>query len=98
MVGTLAPVSRRGGQRNRACHLAEPKRGFRGDRWCDPDVGVLRRLPLGRRSAADASRELDLPDLGSGMTTMTDDRTKQWYIVHTYSGFEKKVAESLAQR
>ena len=29
---------------------------------------------------------------------MTDDRTKQWYIVHTYSGFEKKVAESLAQR
>ena len=32
------------------------------------------------------------------MTTMTDDRTKQWYIVHTYSGFEKKVAESLAQR
>ena len=34
--------------------------------------------------------------LGSGMTTMTDDRTKQRYIVHTYSGFEKKVAESLA--
>jgi transcriptional antiterminator NusG len=32
------------------------------------------------------------------MSTMTDDRTKQWYIVHTYSGFEKKVAESLAQR
>jgi transcriptional antiterminator NusG len=23
---------------------------------------------------------------------------KQWYIVHTYSGFEKKVAESLRQR
>ncbi|MBI4477318.1 MAG: transcription termination/antitermination protein NusG [Acidobacteria bacterium] len=23
---------------------------------------------------------------------------KQWYIVHTYSGFEKKVAESLQQR
>ena len=23
---------------------------------------------------------------------------KQWYIVHTYSGFEKKVAESLKQR
>jgi len=29
---------------------------------------------------------------------MTDVSTKQWYIVHTYSGFEKKVAESLAQR
>ena len=24
--------------------------------------------------------------------------TKSWYIVHTYSGFEKKVAESLQQR
>ena len=32
------------------------------------------------------------------MTTMTDDRTKQWYIVHTYSGFENKVKESLEQR
>jgi transcriptional antiterminator NusG len=29
---------------------------------------------------------------------MTDVATKSWYIVHTYSGFEKKVAESLAQR
>ena len=29
---------------------------------------------------------------------MTDVVTKQWYIVHTYSGFEKKVAESLSQR
>ena len=25
--------------------------------------------------------------------TMTDDRTRQWYIVHTYSGFENKVKE-----
>ena len=29
---------------------------------------------------------------------MTDVATKNWYIVHTYSGFEKKVSESLAQR
>ena len=26
------------------------------------------------------------------------DAAKHWYIVHTYSGFEKKVAESLQQR
>src|SRR5215212_477998 len=32
------------------------------------------------------------------MTSITDDRTKQWYIVHTYSGFENKVKESLEQR
>ena len=35
---------------------------------------------------------------GRMTTTMTDDRTKQWYIVHTYSGFENKVKESLEQR
>ena len=29
---------------------------------------------------------------------MTDVMTKQWYIVQTYSGFERKVAESLRQR
>ncbi|MCX6544823.1 MAG: transcription termination/antitermination protein NusG [Acidobacteria bacterium] len=29
---------------------------------------------------------------------MTDVKTKQWFIVHTYSGFERKVAESLRQR
>jgi transcriptional antiterminator NusG len=28
----------------------------------------------------------------------TDVSTKSWYIVHTYSGFEKKVSESLQQR
>ena len=29
---------------------------------------------------------------------MTDVLTKNWYIVHTYSGFENKVKESLQQR
>ena len=32
------------------------------------------------------------------MQAMTDDKTKQWYIIHTYSGFERKVAESLKSR
>src|SRR3954451_4046031 len=38
------------------------------------------------------------------MTEVTQDMVpppsegKKWYIVHTYSGFEKKVAESLQQR
>jgi transcriptional antiterminator NusG len=36
-----------------------------------------------------------VPHDGGGMT---DDRTKQWFIVHTYSGFEKKVKQSLEQR
>ena len=29
---------------------------------------------------------------------MTDVATKNWYIVHTYSGFENKVKEALEQR
>ena len=29
---------------------------------------------------------------------MSDVATKRWYNVHTYSGFEKKVSDSLAQR
>ena len=29
---------------------------------------------------------------------MTQDVGKHWYIVHTYSGFENKVKESLEQR
>ena len=32
------------------------------------------------------------------MGVMTDLSVKQWYIVHTYSGFENKVKESLEQR
>ena len=32
------------------------------------------------------------------MSTVTDDKTKHWYIIHTYSGFENKVRESLEQR
>jgi transcription termination/antitermination protein NusG len=32
------------------------------------------------------------------MATVTDDKTKHWYIIHTYSGFENKVKESLEQR
>jgi len=32
------------------------------------------------------------------MTEAKADRAKQWYIVHTYSGFEERVRETLRQR
>ena len=31
-------------------------------------------------------------------TTKRYDTTKQWYAIHTYSGYEEKVAESIRQR
>ncbi|MBI3681355.1 MAG: transcription termination/antitermination protein NusG [Acidobacteria bacterium] len=35
---------------------------------------------------------------GSAASEPDDDETKQWYIIHSYSGFEQKVAESLKNR
>jgi transcriptional antiterminator NusG len=35
---------------------------------------------------------------GGAKGLVTDDKTKHWYIIHTYSGFENKVRESLEQR
>jgi transcription termination/antitermination factor NusG/preprotein translocase SecE subunit len=58
-------------------------------------VGVLRRLHLGL--------DLVLRTIVNGIfrtvwCRMTDVATRNWYIVHTYSGFENKVKESLQQR
>ena len=36
--------------------------------------------------------------LSAARCEMTEDVSKHWYIVHTYSGFENKVKESLEQR
>ena len=36
--------------------------------------------------------------MDSVMTEAIQEKKKQWYIVHTYSGFERKVAESLHSR
>src|SRR5688500_10997334 len=98
MVGALAALPLRSAQRDRACHVAEPQGGLRDDDRRDPHVDFLRRVSLWHRSGLFRARRLDLRDFCGSMTAMTDDRTKQWYIVHTYSGFENKVKESLEQR
>ena len=49
--------------------------------------------------SADAAAET--PDSGAAAEVAGEDlppETKQWYIIHTYSGFERKVAESLRTR
>src|SRR5262245_59909864 len=92
MVGQRAVVSHRSAQRDAPRHLAVSSRGICHDGRRDSDVRVLRDLSLDPRYRLELDCELALPALRSGMT---DVATKNWYIVHTYSGFEKKVAESL---
>ncbi len=52
-------------------------------------------------AAADATVD-DVPAAGApepaAPPVILEDETKQWYIIHTYSGFERKVAESLRTR
>src|ERR1700730_8422689 len=48
-------------------------------------------------AAADPSPAA-VEDAVPGVTPAIDEDTKHWYIIHTYSGFERKVAESLRTR
>jgi transcription termination/antitermination protein NusG len=51
--------------------------------------------------APEAAAGSEIAGDGNGHTTappMEADDTKKWFIVHTYSGFENKVAESLRSR
>src|SRR5439155_26425112 len=70
-------------------------RSLRDDGCGDPDVDLFWLVLVCGRPGAGEPRRVDLPAVRCGMT---DVATKSWYIVHTYSGFEKKVAESLGQR
>ncbi len=47
----------------------------------------------GEEAAEDAAG-----DAGSSIPLVTDESTKKWFIIHTYSGFEQKVADSLRSR
>jgi len=44
------------------------------------------------------AEELAADDMVSEGSPVLEDETKKWYIIHTYSGFENKVAESLKTR
>src|SRR5688500_3968481 len=102
MVGAIAPLPLGGPQRDGPRHLAEPERGLCDDARRDPLLARHGPVPLHGGSRARPADSMGIPDARRMNTTphtsMTDDRTKQWYIVHTYSGFENKVKESLEQR
>lgn len=44
------------------------------------------------------SEEIELGELPAAAPAIEDLSPKQWFIIHTYSGFEQKVAESLRTR
>jgi transcriptional antiterminator NusG len=48
--------------------------------------------------AADVVEEVAPPEVAELAPAYDDSSPKKWYIIHTYSGFEKKVAESLRTR
>ena len=95
LVGTRAALPGRGAQRDEARDLAVAQGGLRDHARRHPDV---------RSSSACTSGGIDLLLNAAGwsscvlrggcrcmtMTSMTDDRTKQWYIVHTYSGLREQ--------
>ena len=75
--------------------MALMERGPSDDAGCCRDMCDLWFISVGNRLVPERRYWDDLQDFRS---IMTDVATKQWYIVHTYSGFEKKVSESLYQR
>src|SRR5262245_39138884 len=82
----------RGGGGVSARELADPRRGGA------IDGGGARR----RRRALRLSRRRRRPAVqvrgGDSAMSDTGTTTKQWYVVHTYSGFENKVATAIESR
>src|SRR5262245_55113533 len=98
MVGPFASVPGRSPQRDGPRDVAQPEGSVRDHVRRDSLLGRHGRLSLARRPRAVQAARLGVSLLRGAMTQQTDNRTKQWYIVHTYSGFENKVKESLEQR
>src|SRR5206468_2617372 len=92
---THAPVPERSQKRAEARHVALAEGSVRDDGRRHHHIGVLRPVSVHARSDSPEVGRVDIPEVRCGMT---DVATKNWYIVHTYSGFEKKVSESLQQR
>src|SRR5438093_3099345 len=81
-------------------HLAESQRSRRHDGRRDRRHRRLRSLPVGLRHHLLQSDQLPVHQIWSERFVMTEvaQRQKQWYIVHTYSGFEERVKEKLQPR
>ena len=68
------------------------------DRRRDCHGGFFRSFSGHRRKVGAARSRAGLSKYFHGIKGETDTMSMQWYIIHTYSGFEKKVKESLESR
>ncbi len=55
-------------------------------------------LPVAEAYDAEQFAEAEADPSAVAVAPVPEDETKKWFIVHTYSGFENKVAESLRTR
>src|SRR5207249_451588 len=95
LVGEASDVLHGGPGGAEAHLLAVREGGARHDDRRDRHRVHLRAVPVGRGHRAVPHGQLGLQERRlRAMTGMA----KQWYIVHTYSGYENKVRESLKQR
>jgi len=71
-----------------------------GELDADPDAG-LQESPVSvaeHPPESEPAAAAETPREEASAAEELPDETKQWYIIHTYSGFERKVAESLRTR
>src|SRR5512145_27450 len=97
MVPEGAALPHRGPGGAQAHHLADPPRSAGDHAGRDRHGLRVLRVPVRRGLRPQPGRDLDfrsIPVNGRFARPMS----KQWYIVHTYSGYEGKVRESLKQR
>lgn len=64
------------------------------DESFDPDQYEVVDVDPSEEAAVEAASEDDVP----AAPVADPEETKRWYIIHSYSGFEQKVAESLKTR
>src|SRR6185436_6435557 len=60
----------------------------------EPEVAPV-PAPEGEAAAADSAETVEAP---AAPSALAPGASMQWFIIHTYSGFERKVAESLRSR